>query len=198
MISPGRIFNTPPGVRMSPGRRRAFYGPTSNLRSLHAALTRVSAALAEERNLHARMTEAGIQKENTRKRHKNLVNKLSSIRQRMRRSPLAVAAFQQQLNQVQKEINAILPNVHNKKRQSNKLVKQWENSKKRYHQLARRVIYHNGSRNLNSRPLTIREREAIRASGPIVRNMSAARRTVRHFPLPQNLGMLIIRSAARR
>ena len=198
MASPGRLFNDPPGVRMSPGKKRVLYGPAPSIKSLHAALTRVSAALAEQRNLQAQMMEAGVHKRNIHKRHQNLVNKLANLRHRMRWTPLAVPALQQRHDQLRKQINAILPNVRNKERTSERLIRQWENSKKRYHQLARRVIYHNGSRNLNSRPLTNREREAIRASGAIVRNMSAARRTVRHLPLPQNLGMLVIRASARR
>lgn len=152
MVSPGRLFNTPPGVRMSPGKKRVLFGPAPNLKSLHAALTRVSAALAEQRNLQARiagMTPAQFL------------------------SPTQYRRFQ-------------------------KNTREYRNARRRYRQLARRVIYTNGSRNLNSRPLTQREREAIRASGAIVRNMFAARRTVRHLPLPQNMGMLIIRASARR
>ena len=152
MISPGRIFNTPPGMRMSAGKKRVLYGPAPSLRSLHAALTRVSAALAEQRNRQARI--AGM-------------------------TPAQFTSPTQY-------------------RQFRKNTSEWIKSKKRYRQLARRVLYHSGSRNLNSRPLTNREKEAIRASGAIVRNMSAARRTVRHLPLPQNLGMLIIRASARR
>lgn len=196
MVSPVRLFNTPPGVRMSPGKKRVLYGPAPNLKSVHAALTRASAALTEQQNIQAQMMEAGVHKRAAHNRARKLDNKITNLRHRMRWQPSEV--YQRQLNQAQKELNAILPNVRNKERTSNKLIRQWENSKKRYHQLARRVIYHNGSRNLNSRPLTNRERAAIRASGAIVRNMSAARRTVRHLPLPQNLGMLIIRSAARR
>jgi len=151
MVSPGRLFNTPPGVRMSPGKKRVFHRGR-NLASLHAALTRASAALAEHRNLQARVAAT------------------------------TPAQF-------------LSPTQY---RQFQKLTRESKTARQRYRQLARRVIYTNGSRNLNSRPLTQREREAIRASGAIVRNMSAARRTVRHLPLPQNLGMLIIRASARR
>lgn len=195
MASPGRMFNTPPGVRMSPGKKRVLYGPAPNLKSLHSALTRVSAALAETRNLFSRMMNAGVAKRNIHQRHQKLFNERARL-YATRRKPSA--DYQQRFNQLQKEINSITLNVRNKEKQSNKLIKQWENSKKRYQQLARRVVYTNGSRNLNARPLTQREREVIRVSGAIVRNMSAARRTARHLPLPQNLGMMIIRSAARR
>jgi hypothetical protein len=137
---------------MSPGKKRVLFGPAPNLKSLHAALTRVSAALAEHRNLQARVAAT------------------------------TPAQF-------------LSPTQY---RQFQKLTRESKKARQRYRQLARRVLYHSGSRNLNSRPLTNREKEAIRASGAIIRNMSAARRTVRHLPLPQNLGMLIIRSAARR
>lgn len=150
MVSPGRLFNTPPGVRMSPGKKRVLYGPAPNLKSLHAALTRASAALAEQRNLQARI------------------------------QGMTPAQLVTQYRKFQKN------------------TREYKKARKRYHQLARRVIYTNGTRNLNARPLTQREREAIRATSAIVRNMSAARRTVRHLPLPQNLGMLVIRASARR
>jgi len=199
MVSPGRIFNTPPGVRMSPGKKRVFHGGR-NLRSLHTALTRASAALNESRNLQARMMEAGVQKRAAHNRARKLDTKLFNLRHSMKWTPSAseAAAFQQRINQAQKELNTILLNVHNKERTSNKLIKQWENSKKRYHQLARRVINWNGSRAFNNSPLTQRELNAVRTMSSSIKNMASARRTVRHFPLPQNLGMLIIRSAARR
>jgi len=152
MVSPGRLFNTPPGVRMSPGKKRVLFGRMPNLNSVHTALTRASAAMAESMNLQAQIAEM---------------------------PPAAYLSSAQY-------------------RKFFKLTEKMTKAQHRYRQLVRRVIYPNGRRNLNSRPLTNREKEAIRASGAIIRNMSAARRTVRHLPLPQNLGMLIIRSAARR
>lgn len=196
MTSPGSLFKTPQGVRMSPGKKRVLYGPGPNIKSIHAALTRVSAALAESRNLHAQMMEAGVQKRAAHKRHMKLLDKFYNLRRQMRMRPSA--NVQGLLNQAQKEVNASLPNVVNKERASTKLIKQWENSKKRYHQLARRVAHLNGTRNLNNRPLSQGEKEAIRLTATIVRNMSAARRTVRRLPLPRNMGHLVIRSAARR
>jgi hypothetical protein len=199
MVSPGRLFNTPPGVRMSPGKKRVFQGGR-NLISFHAALTRASAALSESRNLHARMMEAGVHKRAARNRARKLDTKLFNLRHSMKWTPSAseAAAFQQRINQAQKELNAILLNVHNKERTSTKLIKQWENSKKRYHQLARRVVNRSGVRTFNNSPLTQRELNAVRVTSRVIKNMSEARRTVRHFPLPQHMGMLIIRSAARR
>lgn len=200
MVSPGRLFNTPPGVRMSPGKKRVFHGGR-NLTSLHAALTRASAALAETRNLEAQMMEAGVHKRAAHNRARKLDTKLFNFRHSMKWTPSAseAAAFQQKINQAQKELNTVLLNVRNKERTSNKLIKQWENSKKRYHQLARRVAhFNNGTRNLNNRPLSPREKHIIRTTARIVRNMSAARRTVRRLPLPRNMGHLVIRSAARR
>ena len=196
MVSPGRLFNTPPGMRMSPGKKRVLFGPAPKFNSIHAALTRVSAALAESQNLQAQMMEAGVHRRAAHNRARKLDNKITNLRHRMRWQPSE--AYQRQLNQAQKELNAILPNVRNKERKSNKLVRQFENSKKRYHQLARRVAYLNGTRNLNNRPLTQREKEAIRVTAAIVKNMSAARRTVRRLPLPRNVGNAIIRASARR
>ena len=179
---------------MSPGKKRVLFGPAPNLKSVHSALTRVSAALAETKNLHSRMMNADVAKRVAHQRHQKLFNERARL-YATRRKPSA--DYQQRFNKLQKEINTIIPNVRNKERISNKLTRQWENSKKRYHQLARRVVYHNGTRNLNTRPLTPREREAIRATGATVRNMAEARRTVRHLPLPHNLGMLILRLATR-
>lgn len=195
MVSPGRLFNTPPGVRMSPGKKRVLFGPAPNLNSIHAALTRASAALAETRNLYGRMMNAGVAKRVAHRRQQALINERARL-YATRRKPSA--DYQQRFNQLQKEINALEPNVRNKERASNKLNKQWENSKKRYHQLARRVVHLKGNRNLNNRPLTPKEREAIRITAAIVKNMSSARRTVRHLPLPRNMGHAIIRSAVYR
>ena len=199
MVSPGRIFNTPPGVRMSPGKKRVFHGGR-NLQSLHTALTRASAALSESRNLQAQMMEAGVHKRAAHNRARKLDTKLFNLRHSMKWTPSAseAAAFQQKINQAQKELNTILLNVRNKERTSNKLIKQWENSKKRYHQLARRVVNWSGARTFNNSPLTQRELDAVRTMSRSIKNMAEARRTVRHLPLPHNLGMLVIRSAARR
>jgi hypothetical protein len=199
-VSPGRLFNTPPNVRMSPGKKRELYGPGINLSAIHTALTRVSAALAESQNLKAQMMEAGAQKREAHKRARKLDDIISNLRRRLLWSPSET--YQRQLNQAQKELNAILPNVRNKERRSNKLIRQWKASKKRYRQLARRVIYYhiynNGTRNLNSRPLKQNEKKAIRNAAAIVKNMTSTRRTVRQLPLPRNLRGPIIRSAAYR
>ena len=79
MTSPGRLFDTPPGVRMSPGKKRVFHGGR-NLASLHAALTRASAALNESRNLQAQMLEAGVQKRAIHNRVRKLDSKLFNFR----------------------------------------------------------------------------------------------------------------------
>jgi len=184
---------------MSPGKKRVFQGGR-NLNSLHAALTRASAALNESRKLQAQMMEADVHERAAHNRARKLDTKLFNLRHSMKWTPSAseAAAFQQRINQAQKELNTILPNIRNKKITSNKLIKQWENSKKRYHQLARRVVNWSGARTFNNSPLTQRELNAVRTMSRSIKNMSEARRTVPHFPLPQNLGMLIIRSTARR
>jgi DNA repair exonuclease SbcCD ATPase subunit len=196
MVSPGRLFNTPPGVRMSPGKRRVLYGPGPSIKSIHSALTRVSAALAESRNLHTRMMNAGVQKRAAHQRVSDLVGKLARLQQRMRLRPSA--ALQEQIDHVQRQINDELPNMTNKERRSAVLIKEYEKSMKRYHQLARRVAHLNRTRNLNNRPLSPREKHIIRTTARIVRNMSAAQRTVPHLPIPRNMGHLVIRSAVRR
>jgi hypothetical protein len=121
---------------------------------------------------------------------------LARLQHRMRLRPSA--ALQDQIDHVQRQINDELPNMTNKERRSAVLIKEYEKSVKRYHQLARRVAHLNRTRNLNNRPLSPREKEAIRLTATIVRNMSAAQRTVRHLPIPRNMGHLVIRSAARR
>ena len=200
MVSPGRLFNTPPGVRMSPGKKRVLWGPAPNLKSVHAALTRASAALAESRNIEARMMEAGVHKRAAHQREQKLVNELANLWTQMRVHPSVNVQQRtiQRIIRVQREMNEVAPNVRNKEKRSERLIRQFENSTKRYHQLARRVAYLNGTRNLNNRPLTQREKEAIRVTAAIVKNMSAARRTVRHLPLPRNMGHLVIRASARR
>ena len=162
---------------MSPGKKRVFHGGR-NLRSLHTALTRASAALSESRNLQAQMMEAGVHKRAAHNRARKLDTKLFNLRHSMKWTPSAseAAAFQQKINQAQKELN----------------------SKKRYHQLARRVVNWSGARTFNNSPLTQRELGAVRTMSRSIKNMAEARRTVRHLPLPHNLGMLVIRSAARR
>jgi predicted RNase H-like nuclease (RuvC/YqgF family) len=190
------LFKTPPSVRMSPGKKRALWASKPSLSAIHSALTRASAARAEERNLHARMMEAGQQKRAMTKRHRNLVSKVYNLRYRMKWTPSP--SIQRQINQVQKEINANLPNLENKERKVEKLVAEWEKAQKRYHQLARRVTHLNGTRVLNSSPLTANEKAIVRITGAIVKNMSAARRTTRRLPLGQNISQTIIRSAARR
>jgi len=152
MVSPGRLFNTPPGVRMSPGKKRVLYGRMPNLNSVHTALTRASAAMAESMNLQAQIAEM---------------------------PPAAYLSSAQY-------------------RKFFKLTEKMTKAQHRYRQLMRRVIHPNGTRNLNTRPLTQAERNIIRRTAAIVKNMSAARRTVRRLPLNKNTGMLIIRSAARR
>lgn len=197
MVSPGSLFRTPPSVRMSPGKKRAFWwGPIPNLMSLHSALTRASAALAESRNLHARMMEAGVQRRAAHQRVSDLVGKLARLQHRMRMYPSA--ALQEQIEHVQRQINDELPNMTNKERRSAVLIREFEKSRKHYHQLARRVAYLNGTRNLNNRPLNEREKNTIRQTAAIVRNMTAARRTTRRLPLPRNVAHAIIRSMARR
>jgi hypothetical protein len=199
MISPGILFNTPPGVRMSPGKKRVFHGGR-NLTSLHAALTRASAALAETRNLEAQMMEAGVHKRAAHNRARKLDTKLFNFRHSMKWTPSAseAAAFQQKINQAQKELNIVLLNVRNKERTSNKLIKEWEKAQKRYHQLARRVVNWSGSRTFNNSPLTQRELNAVRTMSRAIKNMASARRTVRRLPLPRNMGHLVIRSVTRR
>lgn len=196
MVSPGRLFNTPPGIRMSPGKKRIMWGPAPHLKSVHAALTRASAALAESENLAAQMMEAGVHKRVAHERERKLVNKLSNLRHGMRWNPSA--AIERQINNAQRELNTVALNARNKERTSERLIKQWKKSKKRYHQLARRVAYLNGTRNLNTSRLTEQEKYIIQTTSAMVKNMSAAQRTVRRLPIPHNLGMLIIRSAARR
>ena len=196
MVSPGSLFRTPPGVRMSPGKKRVLFGPAPNLKSVHAALTRASAALAESQNLAAQMMEAGVHKRVAHNRQQKLVNKIVNLQHAMIWHPST--AYQKQLNQAQKEFNTLTPNVRNKERASERLIEQWEKSKKRYYQLARRLAYLNGTRNLNNSPLTQREKEIIRQTAAIVKNMSTARRTVRNFPLPRNMGTLVVRASARR
>lgn len=196
MVSPGSLFGTPTGIRMSPGKARVLFRVPPSLTSVHSALTRVSAALAESENLHTRMMVAGVQKRAAHQRHQTLRTKLHNLQYRMRWRPLE--SYQRQINKAQKNVNANLPNVINKERTSERLIRQWENSMKRYHQLARRVVYLNGTRNLNNRPLTHAEKETIRITSQIIRDMVSARRTVRHLPLNKNTGSMITRSAARR
>ena len=206
MASPGSLFKTPPGMRMSPGKKRVLYGPAPNLKSVHSALTRVSAALAESRNLHSRMMNAAVAKRRLHARHQTLVNK--EFRSQYAMNQLQTKSYpnkearlryaSREIQKIQKEINAIMSNRRNAERKSNKLVADWEKSKKRYFQLARRVVRINGTRNLNTYPLTHGEIQAVRTIGTFAKNMSAARRTVRHLPLPQNMGMSIVRSMARR
>jgi len=199
MASPGTLFNSPENVRTSPGKKRVFHGGR-NLTSLHAALTRASAARAEERNLHARMMEAGVQKRAAHNRARKLDSKLFNFRYSMKWTPSAseAAAFQQKINQAQKELNAILPNVRNAERKSEKLIKQWEKAQKHYHQLARRVVNRSGSRTFNNSPLTQRELNAVRAMSRVIKNMASVRRTVRRLPFGNNVSHQIIQSAARR
>jgi hypothetical protein len=196
MVSPGRLFNTPPGVRMSPGKKRVLWGPAPNLKSVHSALTRVSAALAESRNLHRRMMESEERSRNMEKLYQKHINEWVRLHELMKRNPSA--AINRKLHEARVRINAAKLSSKNIRRKGDKIADEWERAVNRYRQLARRVVHHNGSRNLNSRPLTQREKEAIRVSGAIVRNMSAARRTVRHLPLPRNMGHLVIRASARR
>lgn len=199
MTSPGRLFDTPPSVRMSPGKKRVFHGGR-NLASLHAALTRASAALNESRNLQAQMLEAGVQKRAIHNRVRKLDSKLFNFRHSMKwtRSASEAAAFQQKINQAQKELNAILPNVRNKERTSSKLIAEWEKAQKRYHQLARRVVNWSGSRTFNNSPLTQREVDAVRTMSRAIKNMASAQRTMHRLPFGTNMSQLIIRSALRR
>ena len=199
MVSPGRLFNTPPGVRTSPGKKRVFHGGR-NLQSLHAALTRASAALNESRNLQAQMMEAGVHKRAAHNRARKLDSKLFNFRHSMKwtRSASEAAAFQQKINQAQKELNALEPNVRNAERKSEKLIKEWEKAQKRYHQLARRVVNWSGSRTFNNSPLTQRELNAVRTMSRAIKNMASARRTVRRLPFGSNVSQIIIQSAARR
>lgn len=194
MVSPGRLFNTPPGVRMSPGKKRVLFRPKLN--SIHAALTRASAAFAEFQNIQAQMMEASVHKRAAHNRQQAFFYRLTNYQNRMRSHPSE--SYQKIINHAQKELNAITPIARNKERTYARLVKQWENSKKRYHKLARRVIHLKGNRNLNNRLLTSKEKEAIRVTAAIVKNMSAAQRTTRRLPLPRNVGNVIIRSLARR
>lgn len=195
MVSPGSLFNSPKSVRTSPGKKRVFH-KGRNLKSLHSALTRVSAALAETRNLHNRMMEAGVQKRAIHKRYQNLGAKLSNLRHAMRWTPSP--SIQRQLNKVQKEYNTVLPNVNNKERKSAKLIAEYEKAQKRYYQLARRVAYLNGTRTLNNSPLTENEKQIVRLTGAMVKNMSVTRRTARRLPFGTNIGEVITRSAVRR
>ena len=184
---------------MSPGKKRVFHGGR-NLQSLHAALTRASAALNESRNLQAQMMEAGVHKRAAHNRARKLDSKLFNFRHSMKwtRSASEAAAFQQKINQAQKELNALEPNVRNAERKSEKLIKEWEKAQKRYHQLARRVVNWSGSRTFNNSPLTQRELNAVRTMSRAIKNMASARRTVRRFPFGTNVSQLIIQSAARR
>jgi len=152
MISPGSLFNSPKNMRTSPGKKRVLYGRMPNLNSVHTALTRASAAMAESKNLQAQIAEM----------------------------PPAVYLSSAQY------------------RKFFKLTEKMTKAQHRYRQLVRRVIYPNGRRNLNTRPLTQAERNIIRRTAAIVKNMSAARRTVRRLPLNKNTGATIVRSIARR
>jgi len=196
MVSPGSLFKTPPGVRMSVGKKRALWGPQPSLNALHSTLTRLSATLAETRNLHNKMTKADARKRAIYKRHHELKNWIHNLSHAMRSEPREHT--QRGINQTQKEINAILINQRNAERKSAKLTKEWERSLKRYRQLARRVAHLNGTRTLNNRPLTENEKQTIRLTAQMIKNMAAARRTTRRFPFGQNVGDLIVRSTARR
>ena len=196
MVSPGSLFKTPPGVRMSVGKKRALWGAQPSLNALHSTLTRLSATLTETRNLHNKLTKADARKRAIYKRHHELKNWDHSLRFAMRLDPQNHT--RRGIIETQKEINAILINERNAERKSAKLTKEWERSLKRYRQLARRVAHLNGTRTLNTRPLTENEKQTIRLTGQMIRNMAAARRTTRRFPFGQNVGDLIVRSIARR
>jgi predicted nuclease with TOPRIM domain len=198
MSSLRRLFNTPSGVQMSPGKKRVLYGPGPSLNTQHAGLTRVSAALAESRNLYDKMMQSEAHYRNTGQRYQRFINEWVRIHEMMQRQRNPSEALRRNLQAAQREINAANQSMKNIRRRGDKIADQWEKSAKRYRQLARRVIYPNGSRNLNNRLFTRREKEAIRASGAIVANMAAARRTVRRISLNQNAGSEIIRSMARR
>ena len=152
MISPISLFNSAKNMRTSPGKKRVLYGRMPNLNSVHTALTRASAAMAESMNLQAQIAEM---------------------------PPAAYLSSAQY-------------------RKFFKLTEKMTKAQHRYRQLVRRVIYPNGRRNLNTRPLTQAERNIIRRTAAIVKNMSAARRTVRRLPLNKNTGTTIVRSIARR
>lgn len=195
MISPGRLFNTPPNMRMSPGRKRVLYGSRPSLNTLHSALTRVSAALAESRNLYDKMMHSEAQYRNMDQRYQRFINQWVRIYEMMKQN--ASEALDRKLQAAHVRIIAANQSMKNIRRRGDKIAEQWENSAKRYRQLARRVIYKNGSRNLNSHFFTRREKQAIRASAANVKNMAVARRTVRRISLPQNMRDEIVRLTAR-
>jgi hypothetical protein len=182
---------------MSPGRKRVLYGPGPSLNTLHAALTRVSAALAESRNLYDKMMHSEAQYRNMDQRYQRFINEWVRIHEMMQRQRNPSEALHRNLQAAHVRIIAANQSMKNIRRRGDKIAEQWENSAKRYRQLARRVIYKNGSRNLNSHFFTRREKQAIRDSGAIVKNMAVARRTVRRISLPQNMRDEIVRLTAR-
>lgn len=142
------------------------------------------------------MMNAGVQKRAAHQRVSDLVGKLARLQHRMRFRPSV--ALQEQIEHIQRQINDELPNMTNKEIRSERLIKEYEKSVKRYHQLARRVAYLNGTRNLNNSRLSEREKNTVRHTGAIVRNMFAARRTARRLPLPRNMALRIIQLSAQR
>ncbi len=63
-------------------------------------------------------------------------------------------------------------------------------------QLARRVAYpgaESRGQNLLTERLTNAERARMRTSARITKNMSSALRTIKHLPIPRNIGLNIVR-----
>ena len=142
------------------------------------------------------MMESEERGRNMEKLYQKHINEWVRLHELMERNPSA--AVNRKLQEAHVRINAARLASNNIRRKGDKIAEEWERAVKRYRQLARRVIHPNGSRNLNNNPFTRREKEAIRVAGAVVKNMSVARRTVRHLSLPRNMRDMIIRSAARR